>query len=199
MKCPRCGSKRTAPILYGMPAFNEEMDRKLKNEELYLGGCLVSDVMPEYHCFACEKNFGTPPILQGKDETEDYRDIVTAVRFSDGGYLKEDKEIFIRKKKEQITLEVSSLHAGLPVFYRREMTETEWKKILDKLYTNLYLHEWKTKYTDCCVNDSEQWVLDIRLTGNRHRRYQGSNAFPPYWKELKSLFRPFFKEAGIHL
>lgn len=33
-KCPKCGSRRVAPILYGMPAFSEEMEQQLKEEKL---------------------------------------------------------------------------------------------------------------------------------------------------------------------
>ena len=29
-KCPKCGSRRVAPILYGMPAFSEEMEQQKK-------------------------------------------------------------------------------------------------------------------------------------------------------------------------
>ncbi len=57
-KCPKCGSMKIAPILYGMPVFDEEMERKLKNQEIYLGGCCVSDNDPLYHCFECGKDFG---------------------------------------------------------------------------------------------------------------------------------------------
>ena len=46
-KCPKCGSTRIAPILYGMPAFDEEMARQLDNEELYLGGCKICGIDPE--------------------------------------------------------------------------------------------------------------------------------------------------------
>ena len=35
-KCPKCGSKRVAPILYGLPVFSEELEQKLNNEMLYL-------------------------------------------------------------------------------------------------------------------------------------------------------------------
>lgn len=57
-RCPKCGSEKIAPILYGMPAFDEEMERQLNNQELYLGGCCVSDNDPQYHCFGCGKDFG---------------------------------------------------------------------------------------------------------------------------------------------
>ena len=53
MKCPKCGSKRVAPILYGMPAYDEELERKINSEEVYLGGCIISGSDPQYHCFGC--------------------------------------------------------------------------------------------------------------------------------------------------
>ena len=40
-QCPKCRSKRVAPILYGLSAFSEELEQKLNNEELYLGGYCV--------------------------------------------------------------------------------------------------------------------------------------------------------------
>lgn len=61
MKCPKCGSERVAPILYGMPAYDEELKRQLENEELYLGGCLMSDDAPDYHCFECGENITIEP------------------------------------------------------------------------------------------------------------------------------------------
>ena len=76
---------------------------------------------------------------------------------------------------------------------RRELTEKEWTKLLDRLYCKLYLHEWKKQYNDWTVMDGEQWELEIRMTEGRVRNYSGSNAFPPYWNELKRTFRPFFE------
>lgn len=56
--CPNCGSEVVAPILYGMPLMDEEMERCLENREVYLGGCCVSENDPQYHCFACGEDFG---------------------------------------------------------------------------------------------------------------------------------------------
>ena len=83
MKCPKCGSKKLAPILYGMPAFDEEMKRKLDNQELVLGGCCISGDEPQYHCFGCGKDICTPPVLGSRRGQEDYWEIVTSVRFFD--------------------------------------------------------------------------------------------------------------------
>ena len=194
-KCPKCGSKRVAPILYGMPAFNEEMEQKLKKEKLYIGGCCISDINPEYHCFGCGKGVGTPPVLVSKYGTEDYRDIVTSVRFTDGGYGMGYPEIIITKDTDSITMEVIDDFHELEVF-QRKMSKSEWNKLLDRLFCKLYVHEWKKRYYEN-MKDGEQWELGLKLTGGRVRNYYGSNAFPPYWDELKAIFRPFFKEAGI--
>ena len=44
--CPMCGSERVAPILYGLPA-NEP------DEMVHLGGCIISEDNPSWHCKAC--------------------------------------------------------------------------------------------------------------------------------------------------
>lgn len=39
-----CGSRRVAPILYGMPAYSEEMELQLKEEKLLdIHGCACDD------------------------------------------------------------------------------------------------------------------------------------------------------------
>lgn len=60
VRCPKCGSQKIAPILYGMPVSDEEMEERINNQELYLGGCCVSDLDPQFHCFECGKDFGKP-------------------------------------------------------------------------------------------------------------------------------------------
>ena len=92
---------------------------------------------------------------------------------------------------------VSSVPLGPVAPMQREVAPAEWMRLLDRLYCKLYLHEWKKRYDDPCVLDGEQWELEIKLTGGRVRNYSGSNAFPPYWAELKTAFRPFFAEAGM--
>lgn len=192
-KCPKCGSKRIAPILYGMPAFDEEMERKLNNEELFLGGCCIGDADPEYHCFQCGKDVGTPPILISKRGKEDYRKIVTAIRFSDGRFFSGYDEVLIKRTPKGVVADARPSFQRLGMEARRELTEKEWAKLLGRLYCKLYLHEWKKQYNDWTVMDGEQWELEIRMTEGRVRNYSGSNAFPPYWNELKRTFRPFFE------
>lgn len=40
--CPVCKSKRIATILWGMPAFSEDLQKKMETGEITLGGCCVS-------------------------------------------------------------------------------------------------------------------------------------------------------------
>ena len=195
-KCPKCGSVRIAPILYGLPAYSEEMEKQLKDEKLYLGGCCIFGVEPTYHCFQCKKDVGAPPILLSKHGKEDYRDIVTSVRFNDGEFFEGYPEVLVIKGKGRITLDVR-LGFREPPYLQRLMTEQEWNMLIDRLFSKLYLHEWKKNFVNPNVHDGEQWKLELKLDGGRVRNYGGSNAFPPYWPELKTTFRPFFKEAGI--
>ena len=201
-KCPRCGSKKTAEIIYGYPAFDEEFNQKLSSGEWVLGGCCIASVevngrsvniMPSRRCFACKRDFGREPILvtKKKDMAEDYRDIVRGIRFMIGGYFGGSTEVLIGKNDQGAQVSVSFYRSDeLPVA-DRQISETEWKKIVNKLYGKLYLHEWKKDFTDTNVLDGTQWELGISLTGRRKRIYSGSNAYPPYWKELLRIFNAY--------
>ena len=104
----------------------------------------------------------------------------------------------MKKSKDTILVDVRPGFSA-DVLLHREMPESEWHKIISKLYEKLYIHEWKKRFVDPGVLDGEQWELEIRLAGGRKRTYYGSNAYPPLWKELKNVFRPYFNEAGIRL
>ncbi len=196
-KCPKCGSRRVAPILYGMPAFDEELEQQLNDEKLYLGGCCVSECDPQYHCFECGKDVGSPPILLSKRGEEDYRSIVTSIRFNDGGYLIGHEEVVIKKTASGIIADISPNFQREYVGGQRTLSEKEWNKLLDRLFCKLYVQEWKKQYNDWNVLDGEQWELELRLTDRRVRNYSGSNAFPAYWNELKRTFRPYFKSPDV--
>ena len=197
MKCPKCGSKNTAPILYGSPVFSDELQQAIADHKVYIGGCCVSEMDPTYHCFDCNRHFGSPPLLiNRKHVTEDYRDIVTAIRFSYGGFFQGHTEVYIEKKNGEI---FQTVHLPFSDYrddgIKLDMTINEWNKLVNKLYCKMYLHEWKKRYVDSLILDGEQWGLEIRLTNNRKRTYYGDNEYPPYWNELKRAFRSYIKDA----
>ncbi len=53
-KCPHCGSKKVAKILYGLPAFSKELEKELKEGKTVLGGCVVTDCDPTWQCTDCK-------------------------------------------------------------------------------------------------------------------------------------------------
>ena len=56
-KCPKCGFSPVASILYGMPAYDEELERKLEDKSLVLGGCLEELNAPKWQCAGCDMQF----------------------------------------------------------------------------------------------------------------------------------------------
>jgi len=204
IKCPYCGSKNTARILYGNPIYDERMQKLEEAGKIVLGGCEISTVPvngksvrvdPARQCNDCGKEFGTPPLLVAKDymSAEDYRDIVRSIQFSVGGYFGGETEFLIKATEDGAQLTYS------PSFFLHTMPKDVtisprvWNTILNKLYAEIYLHEWKKNYKNPGVLDGTYWYLEIKLTDGRVRTYKGSNAYPPYWPELVKIFRKYGK------
>ncbi len=205
IKCPRCGSRNTARYLYGYPLFSEIMQKKLDDGKLALGGCCISSVeidgqrvetMPARKCNDCKKDFATAPILMTPSTgmVEDYRDIVKTIKFSVGGYFNGYTDITIRKNDKGAIVQVNKMLASLDDWPDdRQISITQWQKIINTLYGQMYLHEWEKSFVDPCVMDGTQWSLEISLTNKRKRSYSGSNDYPPYWNELMKIFKKFTK------
>jgi predicted nucleic-acid-binding Zn-ribbon protein len=52
-QCPACGCHKVALIQYGLPAFDDEMNRQLEAGKIVLGGCCISDCDPKWQCVEC--------------------------------------------------------------------------------------------------------------------------------------------------
>ena len=205
IKCPYCGSRNTARILYGLPAFSDDLQAKLDSGKLHLGGCCISGVRdgnggminldPGRYCNDCHKEFARPPYLVAKDRmsAEAYCDIVTGIRFSYGGFFQGHTEIKIKRTKEGAAVSVSQFPIEKEPVEDKQITSLRWMRLVNRLYSELYIHEWKKAYDNYEILDGEQWSLELTLTNRRKRTYGGSNAYPPYWPELKALFRPFLR------
>lgn len=59
-KCPRCGSRDNATILRGMLAYSADLQRRLDERRVVLGGCEVSAADPRWSCNRCGALFGLP-------------------------------------------------------------------------------------------------------------------------------------------
>lgn len=209
IKCPRCGSRNTARYIYGYPIYDEEMLQMLDSGKWVLGGCCISsievngrvvDIMPKRKCNDCGKDFAAEPLLirPQNGSAEDYRDIITGIKFSIGGYFGGFTDITIRKNNKGAFVRVRKTLEP-EVLEVRQIRPEKWMRIVNALYGRMYLHEWKKNYDNPEVLDGTQWELDISLTRNRKRTYYGSNAYPPYWRELLKLFREYSKGLGSGL
>lgn len=87
MKCPRCGSKKTARILYGLPDYDEKLKKDEETGKVIIAGCCKPEIAPSYHCYSCKKEFGTPPLFYANNIIKSYPDVVTEIQYFDGGFL----------------------------------------------------------------------------------------------------------------
>ena len=53
IKCPACGRKPVATILYGYPEYTEEFDRELNEGLISIGGCMMKIDAPVWECSFC--------------------------------------------------------------------------------------------------------------------------------------------------
>ena len=51
--CPNCGNEM-AEILYGLVP---DPGDDLKNQKVFIGGCMVSEEDPIYHCYKCRRSY----------------------------------------------------------------------------------------------------------------------------------------------
>lgn len=56
-RCPKCGFSPVASILYGMPAYDDELERKLEDKSLVLGRVWSAMTTPSGNVQAVVKNF----------------------------------------------------------------------------------------------------------------------------------------------
>ena len=54
IKCPNCGFK-LVEIIYGLP--DSKLGEKAKRGEVFLGGCMMEEENPKYHCNKCKRSY----------------------------------------------------------------------------------------------------------------------------------------------
>jgi tetratricopeptide (TPR) repeat protein len=57
-ECPACGSAAVARILYGYPRFTDELNQRLAEGTVALGGCCIDKDSPDWHCNHCGYEWG---------------------------------------------------------------------------------------------------------------------------------------------
>ena len=55
MRCPKCGNGKLARILYGLPVFDDKLEKDLADGKVVLGGCGEEEKC--WHCNSCKYEF----------------------------------------------------------------------------------------------------------------------------------------------
>ena len=193
IKCPHCGSTNTARIQYGMPVINEKLIADIDAGKICLGGCCISDYDPTRHCNECNNDFGYPPAIFSEEGkiTDYYNMCVNSLEFRIGGFFGGYNIVKIIMNKDGAL--ACSHHFPTDYDTKKEVqiSHEEWREIIDKLFFKMYLCDWEHEYIDSEVCDGTQWSLSLGLYDGSEKVYSGSNAFPPYMKQLKNLFKKY--------
>lgn len=216
IKCLYCGNTDTARLIYGLPRFSDKLKEKISEGKWALGGCCIrmakvgkrnARIDPKRFCNNCKKTFGSEPIYYEIDDTssmitgEYYRDIVTYLEFSIGGFGYGNDTVKIIKSDDRAFVRVIKRRHGVSnreqegIFDTIEITLSEWYAIIDKLYGEMYLHEWNKIYQNTGILDGTQWSLEIIINRHKTIRYYGSNEYPVYWDELRKIFNYYLLKA----
>jgi len=140
-----------------MPAFSEDLQEKMESGKIHLGGCCINGVRledgsmirldAERYCNHCRKEFAKLAYWQNKGTVFYYPDMVEAITFEVGGFFQGRTIVSIKKNPKSALVHVDqfSYKVGGPV-ENRQITPIRWMRLVNKLYNELFLHEWKKDY-----------------------------------------------------
>ena len=203
-KCPYCGSRNTGRYMYGMPAYSEKLQDKMDRGKVHLAGCgiFLADVGgrsvmtgPMFHCNDCQKDFGEPPLvfLQDQFHAKDLCDITEKITFAVVQERGGSYEMSMERTEDGAAVNSFEMFHPDKHITDKKISQRKWEGLLHKLFYRYHVHEWKKNYHEMNVKDGERRTLSFKLEGDRVRTFKGSNAYPPYWKELNRELRNVIK------
>lgn len=193
IKCPKCGSTRTAEVLYGLYKFEEEdIDEERIEDDYVFGGCCVEN--ENMFCRECEIKFrdnfcGLNVLKKFKFSIGSY----------DGGgkYLYIDTEnYFIVKSEFSSVDEYESVEEyNNPNNFRCRDYEikdlrNEKKNLEMELFNlayaldDIYINSWEREYKDLLIMDCQCWELELEFEHDKVIKFSGVGAYPVYWSEF---------------
>ena len=101
-KCPACGSTRFGSYLWGLPSPDDDLFRQMDEDEVRLGGCIVSDEDAFWFCRDCDADILEEGWLAPNEEVvrelERLRELIW-VRATDGDELQAAYDEFEAARK----------------------------------------------------------------------------------------------------
>lgn len=175
-KCPKCGSKNSVKIVYGMPSY--ELFQEAEAGKVKLGGCVIIEGNPEYFCKDCEYEWNRE---QAIDEAYSKIKIIKA---SVGGYFGGYYDVIIDLTNLETTWNFGE--GGTEKTSKKSIHSSTAKDFIEQLKM-IKLLNWKAKYIEPYVYDGTQWSVEIITDGRTIRKY-GDNKFPEEWELFQRKF-----------
>ena len=172
-KCPKCGSKNSVKIVYGMP--NYELFKQAEAGEIKLGGCIITDGNLEYFCKDCEHEWNREEatnVAYSKIKT-----IKATVGGYSGGYNDVTIDLINCRTRWNSSINIEDLK-------EKSIDKFEVDAFVEGLKTINFLN-WKGKYIEADVCDGTQWNIKIE-TEDRKICKHGDNMFPEEWDSFCS-------------
>ena len=178
--CPRCGSRKVAQILWGLPYFSEGLQKKLENETIHLGDCCITGEDPKYYCNICKKHFGAP--------TKQFEEDVIMIKVLIGGFLSGYKTIEVSKTDHGAIVKsmYSLLNCDDSSKNEKEVSNVQWEKLVSILF-RCNIVDWEKEYYSPNILDGEQWELEVLYCMREPLRVFGSNKYPPHFSKFRKL------------
>lgn len=189
--CPRCGSRKTAKILWGMPAMTDKLQKQLDKKEIVLGGCSVILPTPTHHCNTCKKDFGGDYFEQST--------FVKELNFYVGGFFGTSHWVYLNTVASGRILKYATTDGGYGVDIKNEQScedilyvplDNQWIRF-NVDFLRCYFIDWKRRYVDKTVLDGTQWELEVIFENGTTIKRHGSNKYPPHWDKLLRFFRKY--------
>jgi len=175
-QCPKCGSKNSAKIVYGLPDY--QLYERFQAGKIMLGGCLVFGDNAEYFCRDCENKWNKKQAIDAAYSK------ITTIKASVGGYWGDNYDVEI----DIVHLIVTWKRSGNGVEVketRKRIRESTKDHFLEQLkHTDLL--NWKAKYLDMEICDGTSWSIEI-ITDAKNTRKYGINKFPEEWDPFCQL------------
>jgi hypothetical protein len=59
-------------------------------------------------------------------------------------------------------------------------------------FEKLNIGNWNENYCDLDILDGEQWSLECKYFNKKHKKVEGSNAYPLNWEEFANLINKLY-------
>lgn len=187
-KCPNCGSLDTRKYYYGYPPSNYDTDIYV------LGGDVLFESNPLYHCNNCETDFG---LMVGKVEGSEVLSQHTLENFTFTEYIptREFTRLIIEEKRGEILVKVhGTLEDDGDSEAEKEyiITEELWEDFKERLFNEVYILSWPIEELKHVPEEPDMWAVHLNFKNGKKVEMVGRDNFPPYFEEFKKVIDQFF-------